>query len=342
MYPSHTAAGFIGCSVEGNDPASEWTSTSHGKPGGVGATGMPSLHWDNADIYIFTRTLGGRMFVRSALGAFNDPTPSWTWTNAGRPPGAIATSDPGSTSYGGKQYAFVVGDDQRLYGLSGPSWVWSQHGTPGVGLVGRPAVVSYLNSNLYVYVVGADGQLYLRYWNGVFWNWSTIGAPPGGVTLVGSATALTSGTSIDIFVGGANEHVYRHFWDGSTWQWTDQGLATAGIGVPDSARFGNTPNDTMMFAPRYLSHASTQPTLLGNQWNSATHTWEIVSHGAPAGQTLYFRQPAIAASFISMPSDGWRVSVFAMAKGDRVYRRWYGPGSHGIWSWTWSTKYCQM
>jgi hypothetical protein len=337
---------FFACEVNGNDAAASWTATSHGKPG-LGATGEASMHFHstNTDLYVFTRTASGNLYLRSAPSAFNNPSPAWSWTNLGKPSSATIASDPASVSYGGKEYAFVIGSDQHLYVAYGPPWAWSDQGTPtGVTLVGRPSALVF-DDKLYAFVIGSDGQLYTRYWNGA-WNWVSLGTPPSGALLQGSTAAATRGNTIHVFAGGSDQHVYIRYWDGGAWQWSDQGSAPIGIGVPAAAWLEgqNGKTDLYAFALRYLlalPGVIQLPKLLENHWSSVSG-WHLTGHGSPAPPLLY-RQPAITAAF-GGPIETWptwRVSVMLHATSDRIVRRMWAPIG-GVWQWSWPAPVCQM
>ncbi len=343
-FASRTDGTFFTCEVDGNDPFDAWMATSHGLPGG-GGVGQVSAHYHrtNTDLYAFTRTTSGNLYLRYAPLVFNDPTPSWSWHNLGKPSTASIAGDPSSASYGGFEWAFVVGSDQHLYGVRGAPWVWSDHGTPaaGVGLVGRPSTIVYADS-LYTFVVGTDGQLYLRTWNGIAWSWVAAGAPSG-TLLEGSPSAATRTNTIDVFVGGADDHLYTRQWTGSLWQWLDQGSAANGIGAMDVAWFGgvNGQHDLYSFGLRYTNAQPGIPKLLESHWDSSAG-WELQSHNSPP-QSLLFRQPSIAGAFAG-PIDTWptwRVNVFVHASSNRIYRRIWAQ-VRGVWQWAWSTAYCQM
>lgn len=339
---------FFACVVNGNNATSSWTATSHGKPG-QGALGTASAHYHstNTDLYIFTRTQLGNLYLRTAPQAFNNSNPSWSWVNLGKPSNASIASDPSSVSYNGLEYAFVVGSDARLHMVQGAPWTWSDQGTPaGVSLVGRPSALVY-DGKLYAFIVGNDGLLYVRYWNGSAWSWVSLGAPPSGTVLEGSTTAVTYSDKIHVFVRGADDHVYIRYWNGQGWQWSDQGAAPNGIGAPNAAWFGgqNGKKDLFMFALRFVPFGnfgqSLTPRLFENHWDSAAG-WEIAGHGEPA-QPMLMREPSVAGAFggaiETWPT--WRINVFVHAQGDRIYRRLYAP-INGIWQWTWPTQYCQM
>lgn len=339
---------FFACEVNGNVATSSWTATSHGKPGS-GALGTPSAHFhsSNTDVYIFTRTQSGNLYVRSAPQAFNNSNPSWSWTNLGKPASTTISGDPSSVSYGGLEYAFVIGADSHLWVVYGAPWTWSDQGSPsGVTLVGRPSALTF-DGKLYAFAVGNDGLLYVRYWNGSAWSWVSLGAPPSGTVLEGSTNAVAYSNKIHVFVRGADDHVYIRFWNGSSWQWSDQGAAPNGIGTPNAQWFEGQSGkkDLYMFALRFVPFGnfgqSTTPRLFENHWDSATG-WETDGHSEPA-QSMLFREPSIAGSFggaiETWPT--WRVSVFVQTSNDRIYRRFYGPIAN-VWQWSWPTQYCQM
>src|SRR5690348_14980587 len=78
---------LFSCEVIGSNAEGAWTATSHGMPG-AGAVGQVSLHYGtNMDLYVFTRTASGNLFLRSAPHVFNNGNPQWAWTNLGNPAG---------------------------------------------------------------------------------------------------------------------------------------------------------------------------------------------------------------------------------------------------------------
>jgi len=104
-FASRSDGTFMACEVSGNTPSASWTATSHRKPG-QGALGDASAHYHstNTDLFIFTRTQSGNLYLRTAPNVFNNGSPTWSWVNLGKPSTASIASDPASVSYNGREY----------------------------------------------------------------------------------------------------------------------------------------------------------------------------------------------------------------------------------------------
>jgi hypothetical protein len=348
-FAARADGNFYQCKVSGNDPNGVWTKIFHGNPG-AGAIGEPSAHFrsGSSDVFVFTRTAGGPLYLRSAPQAFNNSAIAWTWTNLGQPTTASIASDPGSASYNGKEYAFVVGSDQQLHVVSGPAWTWSNQGAPnGVKVMGRPSVVTF-DGKLYAFVVGDDGALWVRYWNGA-WQWAALGFAPGGVKLIGSpgAVASESDDRIHVFVVGDNFHLFLRYWNGTAWGWRDQGAIGTSMGTPNAAWFHDQGDIDTLRAfmirrnPAFQPGQPNLPTLYEN-WYEGSAGWNMTNHGAPA-DPLPKGRLAINGTFSGAIETWptWRISAFVKTQSDRVYRRWYGPVDN-VWGWQWTPGHCQL
>jgi hypothetical protein len=102
----------------------------------------------------------------------------------------------------------------------GSPWKWGDPADgvpPGTEVGSAPAVVGWTLGavqRINVFIRGANGHLLGSFWDGVRWNWTDHGLPPG--TEVGSATAITTWAQVElrfgIFTQGANGNRVERYW----------------------------------------------------------------------------------------------------------------------------------
>jgi hypothetical protein len=168
-------------------------------------------------------------------------------------------------------YAFVVGNDDRLYASMqadphATRWIWFDLGRPtpntGVTWLFRPGTVWFFfdgDYRFYTFVSGHDGHLWHNVWRGTgLGTWGDRGSPSPGVSVVSAASVVTypgtkyppsanpSNNQIYAFVRGSDNHLHVHFWDAGngTWVWRDLGqpAANATVRSDPSAVISKHPN----------------------------------------------------------------------------------------------------
>jgi Repeat of unknown function (DUF346) len=94
----------------------------------------------------------------------------------------------------------------------------------GTGLADRgPTISSWGRGRLDVFMKGADGALWHKYYaSSVGWQgWSSLGAPPGPVTLASDPVAISWGYArIDIFVRGSDNALWHKYYDVNLGGWS--------------------------------------------------------------------------------------------------------------------------
>ncbi len=94
----------------------------------------------------------------------------------------------------------------------------------GTGLAARgPSVSSWGRGRLDVFMKGGNGELWHKYYDAsVGWQgWSSLGAPPSGVTMTSDPIAISWGYArIDVFVRGSDNALWHKYYDVNLGGWS--------------------------------------------------------------------------------------------------------------------------
>ncbi len=159
-----------------------------------------------------------------------------SWYSLGAPPdglngAGVAVANPTSTSIdvfalGAADALWMITWDQAT-GWSG----WTQNvpnpstgltdrpgGQPGINGLGisvsAPAAVSRKADQIDLFVTGSDGNVWTVWWDGQWWDWYILAAPPGGATSAPSVAARGP-NNMDIYVRGGDGQIWSRAWTAS-------------------------------------------------------------------------------------------------------------------------------
>lgn len=321
---------------------SKWNWGDLGSPGA-------DLVWDPSVVtyrdggkqrfYAFISGENGRLYVKYWDGS------NWDWADQGTPTGCEVSGQPGAIIF--KQdyadydqgnfprlFAFVRGTDGHLHRnyWDGARWLWADQGTPpGTTIHSSPAGITFRQhkiTQIHVYAMAENGHLCANFWDGVGWNWSDQGTPPG--TTVASRPHVITYKEQDqvmvyTFVKGANGHLCVHYYDGG-WSWADQGTppgATVAQLSPGVITFRK--DDVQRI---YAFVIGSNGHLYMNYWNG--NIWKWVDRGTPPGTLVAEIQTQHAGSLTYRKGNLHKIWVFVMGTNGKVYANyWDGNG----WSW---------
>jgi hypothetical protein len=195
---------------------------------------------------------------------------AWSWQDLGQPDQnteAVLFHKPSLARFRhdgeDRIYAFVRGSDGHLWNhfWRGPRWqdqgTWGDlgppPGAPGTTVAfGQPtAAITFrfvepqrTTDRIYVFLRGSNDHLFVRYWDGVRWNWEDFGRPTtdghdivahpqGGTAAVTDAPGAVTFTYVEphrttdriyAFVRGGDNHLHTCYWNGiDLWLWNDLG-----------------------------------------------------------------------------------------------------------------------
>lgn len=254
----------------------------------------------------------------------------------------MAIFDIGATTYqddsqSQRIYAFVWDYPNGLLHVNygdGAQWQWSPQGAPPATPVNSgPGVITYKEDakpqRIYAFVSSGNGHLYVNYWDGVQWQWSDRGTPPG--------TALSNGSNpgvvtyregaepqrIYAFVNGNNGRLYTHYWNGTKWAWSDRGK-------PSNVVLGLYPGViTYQEGGKQRIYAfvkANDGNLYAHYWNGSKWNWS--PQGAPTGTTVTSAPGVITYKEGAQPQ---RIYAFVVCADGHLHVN-YWDGSQ--WSWS--------
>ncbi|MFJ4477762.1 hypothetical protein [Streptomyces xanthochromogenes] len=288
--------------------------------------------------YVFVRGLDSKLHVNWWDGK------AWHWSAQGAPSGhgiiekagAVTVQDgPNAVQ---RPYAFVIGDDSKLYvnWWDGSKWNWSDQGAPSGRLVREGVGVVTVQDNPsapqrpYAFVLTDDFRLWINWWDGSKWNWSDQGAPPsrtvsrplGVTTMRDNPNAFTRPYA---FVITDDSQVWVNWWDGSQWNWSSQGTPSGqpvkkGAGVVSVRDNPNAVERPYVFVQGYDSQ------LYVNWWDGSKWNWS--SQGAPSGRRILDSVGTVTMK--DDPNAFTRPYAFVIGDDSKLYVNWWDGGK---WNW---------
>ncbi|KOU40138.1 hypothetical protein [Streptomyces sp. WM6378] len=288
--------------------------------------------------YVFVRGLDSKLHVNWWDGK------AWHWSAQGAPSGrsiiekvgAVTVQD--SPNAAQRPYAFVIGDDSKLYvnWWDGAKWNWSDQGTPSGRLVREGAGVVTVQDNPsapqrpYVFVITDDFRLWVNWWDGSKWNWSDQGTPPsrtisrplGVTTMRDNPNAFTRPYA---FVITDDSRVWVNWWDGSKWNWSDQG-APSGQPVKKGAGVISVQDNPTAVERPYVFVQGYDSKLYVNWWDGAKWNWS--AQGAPSGRLILDSVGTVTMK--DDPNAFSRPYVFVIGDDSKLYVNWWDGKA---WNW---------
>jgi hypothetical protein len=143
---------------------------------------------------------------------------SWQpWVDRGTPPNLTVGSAPAAASQPDWANAVVRASDNSLWHVqarAGTFSAWQPMG--GVGS-SPPALATPYPERLEAYVVGTDGQMYIDIFeNGAWGGWTSLGAPPAGLSQRRPAAVSAYGY-MDVYVVAKDGMLWHKQWSGNQW-----------------------------------------------------------------------------------------------------------------------------
>jgi hypothetical protein len=216
----------------------QWADQGGGPGGKVTSTEAITYLDDNGQrrIDVFCRgglSTGFPLYVNSWTGS------SWIWAiHGGSNVRMVSAYSYVDTAGHRRIYAFMDRDNEMwVRWWDGFSWAWKALGMPlgeENSILYNISALTYLDGSIrrHQAFVEVSGKLFVKYWNGLGWNWANQSLPAGH-TNIQSPSALTFlesrgnpfiGTQwIYVFAMGSGGNLVINYWDGDSWQWIDNG-----------------------------------------------------------------------------------------------------------------------
>lgn len=223
---------------------------------------------------------------------------------------------------------------------NGSTWTWQDQGRPpGINLldisVGHFSVITMKDTPTsperpYAFVFGSDGNLWVNWLQGVNWNWTNLGKPPG-VNInrfMGALTVMDTPTSPQrpyVFVRCGDNNLWVNYWDGATWSWANQGKPP-GLNVDYPVGATTMMNTPTSYQRPYIFVKCNDGSMWVNWWDGANWNW--ANQGKPGGMNFDL---GMVITVMDTPTSMQRPYVFVhnMVDGNMWVNFWDGSA----WQW---------
>ena len=146
----------------------------------------------------------------------------------------------GAPNYSDGSYAIELSSRQYGWGKfftlerdKGPTIPWDPSLSSGVMMKGAPTSANLqAQGRVHAFVRGTDNSIWSKGQDGTWWEWYSLGAPPGNA--LGEPAAVTTAGTTGMYVGVLNASgVYLKQWNGSWGSWSSFGSPPATLGSYD-------------------------------------------------------------------------------------------------------------